>query len=112
MKHHQLRFHNAIVWRYPNAPLDLATALGQIAADLWVAGRLAWFEGAFVVRAEPPTRAHHDSDLFVPPQYADRPRCHQSPGVSAEPSLTSVSVSDSSNTTGSSSSSSHCCSRS
>lgn len=48
MKHRKLRFHNAIVWRYPEAQLDLATALGQIAADLWVAGRLTLTEGTFV----------------------------------------------------------------
>ena len=45
MKHHKLRFHNAIVWRYPEAQMDFATALGQIAADLWVAGRLTLTEG-------------------------------------------------------------------
>ena len=39
MKHHKLRF-NPIVWRYPEAPLDLARALGEIAADLWLAGKL------------------------------------------------------------------------
>lgn len=40
MKHHRIHMKNAFVWRYPEAPLDLARALGQIAADLWVAGKL------------------------------------------------------------------------
>ncbi len=40
MKHHPIRMKDAFVWRYPEAPLDLARALGQIAADLWVAGKL------------------------------------------------------------------------
>lgn len=29
-----------IVWRYPGADVDLAEALGEIAAELWLAGRL------------------------------------------------------------------------
>lgn len=39
-RHHRVHMKNAFVWRYPEAPLDLARALGQIAADLWVAGKL------------------------------------------------------------------------
>jgi len=35
----RIRFQ-PLVWRYPDAPLDLAKALGQIAADLWLAGKL------------------------------------------------------------------------
>ena len=47
MKHHKLRF-NPMVWRYPEAPAELARALGQIAADLWVAGKLVLTEDHFV----------------------------------------------------------------
>ena len=60
MKHHKLVFKDAIVWRYPEAALDLATALGQIAADLWVAGRLTLTEGSFVATFAPSHEAHHD----------------------------------------------------
>jgi len=34
-----------IVWRYENASLDLAQALGEIAADLWLAGQLCLDDG-------------------------------------------------------------------
>jgi hypothetical protein len=37
----RIQFEDAIVWRYPEAPLDLARALGEIAADLWLAGKVA-----------------------------------------------------------------------
>jgi hypothetical protein len=59
MKHHKLVFKDAIVWRYPEAALDLATALGQIAADLWVAGKLSLTEGAFVATFGLSDEAHH-----------------------------------------------------
>jgi hypothetical protein len=59
MKHHKLRF-NPIVWRYPEAPLDLARALGEIAADLWLAGKLTLTDTPFVAtvgtNAEGPSR--------------------------------------------------------
>lgn len=57
--HHKLHFENALAWRYPEAPVDLATALGQIAADLWVAGRLSFTEGAFVATFALSDEAHH-----------------------------------------------------
>ena len=60
MKHRTLRFNNAMVWRYPDALHDLATALGQIAADLWVAGRLTLTEGTFVATVGAPYGAHHE----------------------------------------------------
>ena len=41
MRHRRIQLQNAIVWRYPEAPLDLARALGEIAADLWLAGKVA-----------------------------------------------------------------------
>lgn len=59
MKHRKLRFKDAIVWRYPEAPLDLATALGQIAADLWVGGRLTLTESTFVATFGLSDEAHH-----------------------------------------------------
>ena len=60
MKHHKLRFNNAMAWRYPEAQLDLATALGQIAADLWVAGKLTLTEGTFVATVGASHGAHHE----------------------------------------------------
>lgn len=62
MKHRKLRFKDAIVWRYPEAPLDLATALGQIAAELWVAGRLTLTEGTFVATVGACHGAHHEDE--------------------------------------------------
>ena len=61
MKHRKLRFQNAIVWRYPEAQLDLAKALGQIAADLWVAGRLTLTEGTFVATVGSSHGPHHEN---------------------------------------------------
>lgn len=55
-----IRFTNAIVWRYPEAPNDLATALGQIAADLWIAGKLTLTEGTFVATVGTSHGAHHE----------------------------------------------------
>lgn len=59
-KHHTLRFNNAIVWRYPEAPLDLARALGQIAADMWFEGKLTLTEGPFVATLGASDAAHDE----------------------------------------------------
>ena len=60
MKHRKLRLNDPIVWRYPEAPLDLARSLGQIAADLWVAGKLTLTEGTFVATVGASHGAHHE----------------------------------------------------
>jgi hypothetical protein len=59
-RHHRLRLHDAIVWRYPEAPIDLAKALGEIAADLWVAGKLSFTTGTFVATVGSSHGAHHE----------------------------------------------------
>ncbi|HEX4354401.1 MAG TPA: hypothetical protein VHZ95_15835 [Polyangiales bacterium] len=71
MKHHKLRFKNALVWRYPEAPIELAKTLGQIAADLWVAGKLTLTDVPAVATlgstdAEKPCRqvAHDQAEGF------------------------------------------------
>lgn len=60
MKHHRIHMKNAFVWRYPEAPLDLARALGQIAADLLVAGKLTLTEGTFVATVGSADGSHHE----------------------------------------------------
>lgn len=38
--HRRIQMKDAIVWNYAEARRDLARALGQIAAELWLTGKL------------------------------------------------------------------------
>lgn len=58
--HHPIRMKSAFVWRYPEASLDLARGLGQIAADLWVAGKLCLTEGTLVATVGSSDGPHHE----------------------------------------------------
>jgi hypothetical protein len=55
-RHHKLRFVGALPWRHPDAPLELARALGEIAAELWLTRQWA-LTAAYTVATLSPDEA-------------------------------------------------------
>jgi hypothetical protein len=60
-KHHRIHV-GSLPWTNADGPMQLARALGQIAADLWLGGKLALTEVPFVATVGPCHAPHHESE--------------------------------------------------
>jgi hypothetical protein len=60
--HRRISFTNGIPWRYSEARMDLARALGQIAADLWLRGEAVLTGVPFVATVGACHATHDDAE--------------------------------------------------